>query len=82
MEAGPFTVGPKKVEDTRGWLPWRRRHRQDVERARGKLGIVEIALDERAGLVSRDNWGLGVLSNRRQSNYENVVNASLHHIPS
>lgn len=62
MEAGNFTVQPKKVEDAWGWLPWRRRHRQAVERARSKLGIVEITLDDRARLVSRETWCFGVSS--------------------
>lgn len=62
MEAGAFSVQPKKAEDAWGWLPWRRRHRQAVERARSELGIVEITLDDRARLVSREHWGVGASS--------------------
>ena len=36
------------------WLPWRRQHLQDVERARERLGQVEMTLDDRAGVVSHD----------------------------
>lgn len=76
MEEGTFTVRAKKAKGGCGWLPWLRRHRQDVERARSKLGIVEITLDERARLVSRYSLlCFGVSSNRRKSSYANVTRA-------
>ena len=36
------------------WLPWRRQDLKDVDRARGRLGQLEMTLDDRGGLVSRD----------------------------
>lgn len=52
MKEGTFWVQPKKAKGAWGWLPWRRRHRRDVERARSNLGIVEVSISNRARLVS------------------------------
>ena len=38
-----------------GWLPWRRQHLKDIDRARGRLGQLEMTLDDRGGLVSHDS---------------------------
>ena len=56
MMEGTFTVRAKKVKGAWGWLPWRRRHRQDVDRARANLGIVEVSIDDRARVVSHGYW--------------------------
>ena len=52
MTEGTFSFSAKNVKDAWGWLPWRRRHRQDVDRARTRLGILEVTIDDRARLVS------------------------------
>lgn len=52
MKEGTFSVQPRKAKGAWGWLPWRRRHRQDVERARANLGLVEVSISNRASLVS------------------------------
>ena len=66
MKEGTFTVHAKKVKGAWGWLPWRRRHRQDVDRAKANLGIVEVSIDGRARLVSHENWCFDVFGMGRQ----------------
>ena len=43
-----------------GWVPFRSRHERDVERARDRVGEVEMTISDRACVVSHTRRGFGV----------------------
>ena len=53
MEEGGFAARQSR-KSAWGWVPFRSRHQQDVERARENLGEVEMTLSDRACVVSNE----------------------------
>ena len=47
----PHTIKKRGVW---GWVPFRSRHEKDVERARGRVGEVEMTLSDRVCVVSHE----------------------------